>query len=101
MNPKETRWKQRFQNLERAYLDLASACSLTKYSKLEYDELLSLRLALEDLWLPYKFDLVDLGTLTNSSLKQHKAGLDQARFCSKGAKRQHSDAFFWRVVCRA
>ncbi len=32
---RDIHWLQRFQNLERAYADLSSACSLEHYSKLE------------------------------------------------------------------
>lgn len=31
----DIRWKQRFQNLEKAYAEFTEACSLDKYSKLE------------------------------------------------------------------
>ncbi len=38
---------------------------------LSFDELLEIKVNLEELLLPYIFDLVDYNTITNEDLKQH------------------------------
>ena len=60
MNQKDTRWRQRFANFERAYKQLSTAVE-------QYDELNTLEK--EGLIQRFEFDVVHYETLENRELK--------------------------------
>ncbi len=72
MTNEDIRWQQRFANYCKAFSQIKQAVDLAlKGSALNLKIINRLNNELDDLLLPYTFDLIDLSSISNTELLEH------------------------------